>query len=201
MDDTFRTRMTIFRGIQMETMKFLLKLLFLLLSLVAIVLIVGLFVDGKFSVNRSIEINRSQADVFEYISQLENQQEYGVWQKQDPNISIKTSGTDGTVGFISSWDSKMEDVGKGEQEIMKIIDGKLIETEIRFKRPMEVTSQAFLDLTELSENSCTVSWRFEGESSYPFNILALFMNMDEEIGPDLDKGLKNLKIILESQNN
>jgi len=182
-------------------MKFLLKLLFLLLSLVAIVLIIGLFVDGKFSVNRSIEINQAQAKIFEYISQLENQQEYGVWQKKDPNISIKTSGTDRTVGFISSWDSKVEDVGKGEQEIMKIIDGKLIETEIRFKRPMEVTSQVFLELTEVSENSCTVSWRFEGESPYPFNILALFMNMDEEIGPDLDKGLKNLKIILESQNN
>ena len=182
-------------------MKFLLKLLFLLLSLVAIVLIVGLFVDGKFSVSRSVEINQSQEVVFDYLSELQNQQEYGVWQKKDPNISIKTTGTDGTVGFISSWDSKMEDVGKGEQEIMKIVDGELIQTEIRFKRPMEVTSQAFIELTELSTNSCSVSWRFEGESAYPFNIFALFINMDEEIGPDLANGLNNLKAILESQNN
>lgn len=201
MGGIFRNRMTIFKVILIRTMKFLLKLLFLLLSLVALILIVGLFVDGKFSVSRTIEINQAQETVFEYISLIENQQEYGVWQKKDPNISIKTTGVDGTVGFISSWDSKVDDVGKGEQEIMKIVDGKLIETEIRFKRPMEVTSQAFLELTEVSRNSCTVSWKFEGESSYPFNVFALFMNMDEEIGPDLDKGLKNLKVILESQNN
>ena len=182
-------------------MKFLLKLLFLLLSLVGVVLIVGLFIDGKFSVSRTVEVNQSQEIVFDYISMLENQEEYGVWQKMDPKISIKTYGTDGTVGFISSWDSKMEDVGAGAQEITKIEDGKRIETEIRFKRPMETTSQASLEVKRTSANSSSVEWKMSGESPYPFNIFMLFMNMDEEIGPDLAKGLKNLKAILESQNN
>jgi hypothetical protein len=182
-------------------MRFLLKLLFLLVSLIGIVLIVGLFIDGKFSVSRTIEINQPQEIVFDYVSMMGNQQEYGVWQKKDPNISIKTTGTDGTVGFISSWDSKLEEVGKGAQEITKIVDGELIETEIRFKRPMETTSQAFLEVTRTSERSTKVEWRMTGESPYPFNIFALFMNMDEEIGPDLEKGLKNLKVLLESQIN
>ena len=182
-------------------MKFLLKLLFLLLSLVAIVLIVGLFVDGKYSVSRSVEINKSQSDVYEYVSSLENQREYGVWHKKDPKIKIKTSGIDGMVGFISSWDSNVEDVGAGEQEITKMVYDKRIETEIRFQRPMEATSQASIELSANSSNSCTVVWKMEGESPYPFNIFALFMDMDKEIGPDLEKGLKNLKSILESQNN
>lgn len=182
-------------------MKFLLKIFFLLLSLVAIILIVGLFVDGKFSVSRSVVINRSQSEVFEYVSFLNNQQEYGVWHKKDPKIKIKTSGTDGIVGFISSWDSADENVGAGEQEITKIVSDERMETEIRFLRPMETTSRASIELTEKSRNSCTVEWTMEGESPYPFNILALFMNMDEEIGPDLKKGLTNLKSILESQNN
>ena len=182
-------------------MKFLLKLFFLLLSLLAIVLIVGLFIDGKFSVSRSVQINQPRSEVFEYVSHLSNQQEYGVWQKKDPKISINTSGTDGTVGFISKWESTLEDVGAGEQEITKIVNDKLVETELRFKRPMEVTSQAYFELTENSENSCTVVWKIEGESPYPFNIFSLFMDMDKELGPDLDGGLKNLKVILESENN
>lgn len=182
-------------------MKFLLKLLFLILSLVAIVLIVGLFVDRKYSVSRSVEINRPRPEVFEYISYLENQQDYGVWHKKDPNIKIKTSGIDGMVGFISSWDSKVEDVGAGEQEITKLVYDKRIETEIRFLRPMEITSQASLELSANSGNSCTVVWKMEGESPYPYNVLALFINMEKEIGPDLEQGLKNLKSILESQNN
>ena len=107
-------------------MKFLLKLLFLLLSIVAIILVFGFFIDGKFSVSRSVSINQTQTEVFDYVSLLSNQKQYGVWQKKDPNISITTSGTDGTVGFISSWDSSMEEVGKGEQEITEIIDNKLV---------------------------------------------------------------------------
>lgn len=182
-------------------MRFLLKLLFLLVSIIAIVLIVGLFVDGDFTVSREVTINQPKENVYDYLSTIGNQQEYGVWQKKDPKIKIKTTGTDGTVGFISSWESKMEDVGKGEQEIIKLVDNKLIATEIRFIEPMETTSQASLEINELSENSCSVKWTLEGGSPYPWNIFMLFMDMDKEIGPDLKNGLKNLKSILESQNN
>ncbi len=182
-------------------MKFLLKLLFLLLSLVAIVLIVGLFIDGKFSVKRSITINQPQEVVFDYISSLNNQQEYGVWHKKDPNIKITTKGTDGTVGYISAWESSQEDIGKGEQEITRIVYNKRIDTEIRFKEPMNGTCQASIIVERDTNNSSTVTWIMKGESTYPYNILALFMNVDKEIGPDLENGLNNLKDILESQNN
>lgn len=181
-------------------MKFLLKLLFVVLSLIAILLIVALFVDGDYTVTRSIEVQKSQADIYDYVSHLKNQQEYGVWHKMDSKIIIKSSGVDGTVGFTSSWNSKMDDVGQGEQEIIKLIDGKQIETEIRFKRPMEVTSRATIDVKKKSEVSSTVSWTFTGEQTYPFNLISLFLDMDKEIGPDLENGLKNLKVILESEN-
>ena len=181
-------------------MRVLLKLLFLLISIVAIVLIVGLFVDGDFSVSREVTINQPKEATFEYLATLSNQQEYGVWQRKDPNIRIKTTGIDGTVGFISSWDSTIEEVGAGEQEITEIIDNKLIATEIRFKRPMKTTSQAYLEINELSNTSCSVGWKLEGRSPYPWNVLALFMDMDKEIGPDLKKSLQNLKSIMESKN-
>jgi hypothetical protein len=32
----------------------------------------------------------------------------------DPNAKMEYKGTDGTVGFISAWDSKIKYVGKGE---------------------------------------------------------------------------------------
>jgi len=180
-------------------MRFLLKFLFLLISIVAIVLIVGLFIDGNFSVSKKVTINQPKEVVFEYLALIENQQEYGVWQKKDPNIKITNEGVDGMVGFVSKWDSQVEEVGVGEQKIIKIVEDQLIETEIRFLRPMETTSQASLKITPVSPNSCTVKWTLSGESPYPWNIMMLFMNMDKEVGPDLQKGLENLKSILESQ--
>lgn len=180
-------------------MKFLLKLIIVVLSIVAILLIVALFVDGNYSVSRSIEIERSQADVAEYITHLENQKEYSVWYKKDPALQLSTSGTDGTVGFISRWSSKNDEVGKGEQEITKIIDEVGIDTEIRFKEPMELTSNASIRTTALHNTKCSISWTFYGETPYPFNLMALFIDMEKEIGPDLENGLKNLKVILESE--
>ena len=42
----------------------------------------------------------------------------------DPNIKTDFRGTDGTVGFISAWDSNnIKNVGKGEQEILNMVDG------------------------------------------------------------------------------
>lgn len=34
---------------------------------------------------------------------------------------------------------------------------------------------------------------------YPFNLMLLFMDMEEMIGNDLQTGLENLKLVLEQQ--
>ena len=51
----------------------------------------------------------------------------------DPDMKKTYRGTDGTVGFVSAWDSEKDDVGKGEQEIIKITDGERIDYELRFQ--------------------------------------------------------------------
>ncbi len=42
----------------------------------------------------------------------------------DPLMKKQFKGTDGTVGFLYAWDSQNNEVGKGEQEIERIKDGK-----------------------------------------------------------------------------
>ena len=38
----------------------------------------------------------------------------------DPDLEKTYKGTDGTVGFVSSWDRNNEEVGTGELEIINI---------------------------------------------------------------------------------
>ena len=182
-------------------MKFLLKLIVVLLSIAGILLITAFFVDGKFTVTRTVTVERPRSEVVDYVRYLDNQQLYSVWYKMDPAIKTSTSGEDGTVGYITRWSSNKEDIGKGEQEITKIIDGVGFDSELRFKEPMEVTSQASLRTKVISANQSSITWTIKGETPYPFNLLSLFVDMDKELGPDLEKGLKNLKNILESENN
>jgi hypothetical protein len=106
-------------------------------------------------------------------------------------------GTDGTVGFVSAWDSAEKNVGKGEQEILKIVEGEKIDYELRFMKPFESTSYATFSTTSASDSQTKVAWSFNGKMKYPMNLMLLFMNMEKMIGKDLDKGLQNLKVLLE----
>jgi len=106
-------------------------------------------------------------------------------------------GTDGTVGFIYGWDSKNKNVGAGEQEITGIKDGKSIEYEIKFFRPIQNTGISKFQIDESGDNSSSVTWSFNSPSKFPYSLLApIFRKM---MGKDIQKGLGNLKTILEKK--
>lgn len=178
-------------------MKIIKKIVIVLLILIAIPLIVALFVKKEYAVEREITVRCDSDSVFEYIKFLKNQNNFSVWSTMDPNMKKSYKGTDGTVGFISSWDSKDENVGTGEQEILKIEEGKRIDFELRFTKPFEATDYAYMTTEPISSDETKVKWGFNGKMNYPMNIMLLFMDMEEMLGKDLQKGLDNLKVELE----
>lgn len=180
-------------------MNVLKKILIALLIIIAIPLIIGLFLKKDYSVLREVVINKPQAEVFNYVKYLKNQDNYSKWARMDPNMTKTYTGTDGTVGFVSAWDSKNEDVGKGEQEIKKITDGTRIDYELRFIKPMESTEHTYMTVEATSPTQTKVSWGFEGHMSYPWNVMMLCMDFEKMIGDDLSAGLNNLKTIMEAQ--
>jgi hypothetical protein len=180
-------------------MKFIKRTLLVLVAIVALALIIALFIDTDYHVERSVVVNKPSKEVFTYIQHLKNQDDYSVWAKMDPNMKKWYKGTDGTVGFVSYWDSKKEDVGAGEQEIKGIQEGERVDFELRFKRPYETTAAAYMTTEASGENATTVEWGFDGTTPYPFNFFCLFMDMDKMIGSDLEKGLKDMKKELESK--
>ena len=52
-------------------------------------------------------------------------------------------------------------------------------------------------ITALDAKNTRVSWSINGEIPYPTNLTGLFFDMEQTLGEDLEKGLKNLKRILE----
>lgn len=180
----------------------ILKNIFISIALIiGISLFVAFFLEEKYTIIREVNINKSQSEVFEYLKFLKNQDEFSVWAKMDPDMKKYFKGNDGEVGFISAWDSQNENVGKGEQEIMKITPISRLDYKLRFIDPFDVTHDAYLILEEINELETQVKWGFDDEMPYPMNIMSLFMNMEEMLGPDLQAGLNNLKEILEREEN
>lgn len=178
-------------------MKLLSKLLFITISIIALALIIALFVDKDFNVERKITLKVKSDEVFTYLKNIKNQNDWSVWQQMDPTMEQTYTGEDGRIGFISAWKSKNEDVGEGEQEITMLHYPNRIETQLRFIKPIETTNNAYFNLTE-NEQETEVKWGIHGSTTYPMNIMYLFINMDSQIGPDLEEGLKNLKKHLEA---
>ena len=174
------------------------KILITVLIIIAIPLVVAVFIKKDYSVEREIIIEKPKQEVFEYVKYLKNQDDYSKWATMDPNMKKTYRGTDGTVGFISAWESENDDVGSGEQEIIKIEEGERIDFELRFIKPFESTSPAFMTTESVAENQTKVKWGFSGHMNYPMNIMMVFMDFEKMIGDDLEIGLSNLKTILEN---
>jgi hypothetical protein len=181
-------------------MKILVNILIVLVVIIAALLITALFIKKSYFVEKEVVINKPKHEVFDYIKYLKNQNKYSKWATMDPNMKTTFTGTDGTPGFISAWDSNQKNVGKGEQEIKKITDGERIDLEIRFVKPFPSIAPVFMSTEALNDHQTKVKWGFNGNMTYPTNLMLLFMNMDKMIGGDLQLGLNNLKGILESSN-
>src|SRR5215510_10834769 len=115
-------------------------ILLILASIIILLLIMALFMKKQHYVNREIIINAPRQKVFDFLKLLKNQDQFNKWATADKkNRKEEFKGTDGTVGFIYSWRGD-KSAGQGEKEIKNIIEGKRIETEIRFVKPMRVTA-------------------------------------------------------------
>ena len=178
-------------------MNLILTILLGILCLVVLLLIIAAIARKDYSVERDIIISKPKGIVFDYLKRLKNQDNFSKWALMDPNMKKEYRGTDGTPGFVSAWDSNERNVGKGEQEIKKIIEGDHIDYEIRFIKPFAGVANAYMKTTSVPNNRTMVAWGFESKMKYPMNLMLLFMNMEKMVGKDFETGLVNLKNLLE----
>jgi hypothetical protein len=122
--------------------------------------------------------------------------EWSPWAEKDPNMEKKFTGIDGEVGAVSYWNGN-KDVGEGEQEIIRIEEGKRIDTELRFLKPWKSTSDCYTVVDGEANGGTKVTWGFSGKNKFPMSIMMLFMSMDKMVGKDFEMGLKKLKTVLE----
>ncbi len=170
-------------------------LLYILLGVVLLVAILHFMAPKTYHVERKIVVSANIDTVFQSLCSLKDQQVWSPWGSKDPNMTIEYKGIEGQVGSISHWVGNKE-VGEGEQEITKVEPNSYIETELRFLKPFESTSTGFFTCMRVTEGT-EVTWGFKGSNTFPTTIMMLFMNMEEAIGPDFEKGLASFKLFIE----
>jgi hypothetical protein len=177
-------------------MNILITILLLVIAIIALLLIIALFLKKEHYVSREIVINAPKQKVFDFLRFLKNQDTFNKWTKTDPDKKIETKGTDGTVGFVYTW-SGNKDAGEGTKEITNIIEGKRIETFIRFTKPMNVSASLIMETEAISDNQTNVTLINSGTLKYPLNIMIPMA--EKNFAKDLDSSLATLKNIFENE--
>lgn len=166
----------------------------IIIVVIVLPLVIALFVPKEYNIERTIIINAPKHKVFDYLKYLKHQEEYSKWTMADPKQKITTTGIDGTVGFISTWDSAKKS-GAGAQEITGIVDGERITCELRFIRPFKSVGNTWLNTEAFTDHSTKVAWGMSGKMAYPLNLMTAVMS--GALKKDIDISLNNLKMILE----
>ena len=175
-------------------MNIIVTILLVVAGIIALLLIIALFMKREHYVKREIIINAPRQKIFDYIKLLKNQDQFNKHAMAGPDRKREFKGTDGTVGYIYAW-SGNKNAGVGEKEIKNIIEGRRIETEIRFVKPMSVSANIIMETESLPDNQTKVSWSNAGTLKYPLNIMIPMM--EKSVAKDMDISLSTLKNILE----
>lgn len=175
-------------------MSIIITILLVVAGIIALLLLIALLMKKEHYVKREIIINAPRQKVFDYVKLLKNQDTFNKHAMAGPDRHREYKGTDGTVGFIYSW-SGNKSAGEGEKEIKNIIEGKKIETEIRFVKPMAATANIIMETESLSDDQTKVSWSNSGTLKYPLNIMIPMM--ERMLPKEMDSSLSMLKNILE----
>lgn len=176
-------------------MHIIITILLALATFIALVLIAAVFMRKQHYVKREIIINASQQKVFDYIKLLKNQDNFNTGAMAGEDRKKEFKGIDGTVGYIYAWKGN-KDAGEGEKEIKNIVEGRTIEMEIRFVKPMVVSAAIVLDTESLSNNETRVTWSNAGKLNYPLNVMIPIM--EKSVAKGMETSLLTLKNILEN---
>ena len=172
-------------------------ILFIIIGLIALILIAAGLSSSKYLIEREVTIEQPKQTVFDYIKYVRNQEHYNKWVMEDPNSKKTATGTDGTVGFIYAWDSSNKNVGKGEEEIMKITEGQRLDIEVRFEKPFKNIASLYMTTEALTQGQTKVKFGFVGTLTYGMKVIYMLFNLKKMLGKDMQTSLGNLKAVLE----
>jgi hypothetical protein len=114
----------------------------------------------------------------------------------DPGMQKTFEGPAAGVGQSFAWKGK--NVGKATMTIEESLPGQKVGMKLEFVAPMKSTATYALGLAATSTGSL-VTWSIHGNHNFIGKAFGMFMNMDNMLGADLEKGLARLKTLAETK--
>ena len=119
------------------------------------------------------------------------------WEKADPNMLKTFEGPAAGAGQSVAWSGNMQ-VGKGKMTIEESVPGQKVGMRLEFVKPMKSTATCALTLVGTPTGSL-VTWSMDGNHNFIGKAFGIFMDMDNMLGSDIERGLAQLKTVAEAK--
>lgn len=135
-------------------------------------------------------------EIFAQINDFHRWEAWSPWAKRDPAAKASFDGPSEGKGAIFAWSGNNE-VGEGKMTLTESRPSDLIRARTDFVRPFEGTS--FTEFTLRPDGSgTTVTWMLFGRNDFIGKAMCLVVSMDKVLGGEMEKGLANIKALVEA---
>ncbi|GJL78382.1 MAG: hypothetical protein NPINA01_13710 [Nitrospinaceae bacterium] len=159
--------------------------------LVGIVILLGLLLPSQYTVTRSQIIQAPSASIHPHVNDLNKWKAWAPWKEDDPSLVVTLGNISSGVGAHQSWVGKD---GKGSLTFTRSSPDKGIDYQLSFDDTYRCEASLHYDE---KENDTLVTWEMKGDMDIPLFGGYFAVMMDGMAGPMFEKGLSNLKKIVE----
>jgi Polyketide cyclase / dehydrase and lipid transport len=150
----------------------------------------------SFRVQRTVLISAPPNKVFPLINDIKAWTVWSPYEKKDPAMKRTYGAVTAGKGATYAWEGD-KNVGQGSIEMIESGPRKIV-IKLDFLKPFEAHNMGEF-LLEPKGDSTSVTWAIYGPSPYMSKVVGTFMNIDDMIGRDFEKGLADLKAAAEKK--
>jgi uncharacterized protein YndB with AHSA1/START domain len=153
---------------------------------------------SEFHVERSASLSAPAEVVFTQLNDLRKWAAWSPWEKLDPNMTKTFAGPEQGVGASYTWQGN-DQAGKGKMTIVKEDPPKQIVYKLEFMEPFESVAETTFNLEQSGPEQTKITWGMVGHNNFVGKVFCVFMDPDNMIGADFEKGLAQLKTVAEAE--
>jgi Polyketide cyclase / dehydrase and lipid transport len=176
-------------------MRFIKTAAVVLIILIVTIAVIGLFLPARYSVERSIVMSAAPDKVYKYVGDIKKWDEWAPWKEEDPSMVVtlgeKTSG----VGASQSW---VGDSGTGALTITESSPDSGIKYDLLFGGGA-YECKGSISYYRMTDGDTRVTWAMSGDMGKSLASGYFALLMDTMVGDMFEKGLKNLKNVVEKE--
>jgi uncharacterized protein YndB with AHSA1/START domain len=166
------------------------------IGVVLLVLVVIVMLQpSTFHIERSTSIAAPPERAFSLVNDFRAWRGWSPWEELDPQLKRNYEGAPSGAGAKYSW-SGNDEVGAGKMTIEQSQPPSRIQIKLEFLKPFEATNTTTFSFVPAGAGT-KVIWAMDGNSNFMSKAFGLFMDMDQLVGKDFERGLAQMKSLAE----